>query len=771
MGVKGLTTFVDDNQHLLSAVRLHDTRVILDGNNIYHFIYYYFQLSLRYGGDYEAYADRVRYFFRTFQACGIEPFVIFDGGIDTDEKKLETCMQRTRDRVRAACGLVLGKRGRVLPILAYETFRSVMSELNIQHAMCDYEADSEMAALAQEWECPVISNDSDFFIYDLKAGCIVLDYLNLQIKTHKPNDSDNKTYKYLSVQVYHLDKFLGEINSTDKRQAALLATLLGNDYVEADVFEAFFYQAQLPKPTSERFTSCVRFKRIIRVLLWLQETRSFDKALDEILLYFQKGRKVTMERLIMQSVNSYCDLKSSLGSYFKNLRKNNNIETESVLKTYTGDHLPEWFLSAVRGANLPRMSINITVHHREMLMSQAEMVRHPSSYMCSRKLRSIMYCILFTAEKSSVTGKAERRAKIVQEYDRIGSAVKCYTVDPLCQLTSGLGVPSLHDMPLMSSEDRITFFLEALGIKNKQLLLCLPEDAIIFSASVIYWMQNALPSVTVYHMVSLITSFIKLSVIDVLYPAGGQKALIAIDKKEEHKASKNNVSGCKNKEASYMSLLRDSSTDCEEIQKSHTKQTMSESQSKIITRNLHGAYSKAEFKSAVRMLNNLGSTAQQGNTDALMSENIHAVSQFQTCLQAALFLNQILCYPLYHCSPANIISGSTLYNVNRELSIRRDPISYVTNHILGHGTALSLYCREIYTAISDNIPKEMFLPTGPGKKNNKKHKSKKLKKKKHKIQNGVCDDSDDDTAATVTDLGLDINCSVSNMFSNLSANA
>lgn len=40
---------------------------------------------------------------------------------------------------------------------------------------CPFEADREIACLALQWNCPVLTNDSDFYIFDLPGvGCCML---------------------------------------------------------------------------------------------------------------------------------------------------------------------------------------------------------------------------------------------------------------------------------------------------------------------------------------------------------------------------------------------------------------------------------------------------------------------------------------------------------------------------------------------------------------------------------------------------------------------
>jgi hypothetical protein len=40
------------------------------------------------------------------------------------------------------------------------------------HASCLFESDREIAFLANKFDCPVLSADSDFCVFSLKVGCI-----------------------------------------------------------------------------------------------------------------------------------------------------------------------------------------------------------------------------------------------------------------------------------------------------------------------------------------------------------------------------------------------------------------------------------------------------------------------------------------------------------------------------------------------------------------------------------------------------------------------
>ena len=224
MGIPGLTTFVDENSHLLTDLELHDTKLLIDGNNLYHFLYYFFKIPTQYGGDYSEFENGIRYFFETLSLCRIWPHVIFDGALDREQKKFSTCIKRAKNRLQIAESLSLGQRGKMLPVLAFETFRCVLIDLDIPHVTCDYEADNQIAALGSQWGCPVLTNDSDFFIYDLKGGYIVLDYLNLHVHTKEAKPPSEEQYSYLSVEVYYFNTFMSQLSTEDKRIVPLFAT-------------------------------------------------------------------------------------------------------------------------------------------------------------------------------------------------------------------------------------------------------------------------------------------------------------------------------------------------------------------------------------------------------------------------------------------------------------------------------------------------------------------------------------------------------------------
>lgn len=87
--------------------------------------------------------------------------------MDPSDKKFPTLRQRLQSKIKEADSIAHGRGGSVLPILTRDVFIQILIQSGIPVVQCPAEADSEIACLARHWNCPVLTNDSDFYIFDL----------------------------------------------------------------------------------------------------------------------------------------------------------------------------------------------------------------------------------------------------------------------------------------------------------------------------------------------------------------------------------------------------------------------------------------------------------------------------------------------------------------------------------------------------------------------------------------------------------------------------
>lgn len=274
MGVRGLTTFIKNNEKkYFKDYKLHSCKVLLDGNSIASNLYMWSNVESAFGGDYDKFAKYVKEFFKLVQKCEIRPLVIFDGGYE--ERKLKTVYQRMRDKFNSARNVQPFTQSRNFPVFMRIVFREVLTELNVPFCQSDFEADDELAAVARQLNCPVISFDSDFYIYDVLY--IPFPTVNLHATPFEENAVAKSSPKYyLECKVYNVDSFIQSFGGLDKSMLPILAALLGNDYIRRTVFKAFYSNLKIPKGKTNPLQ-----RRVQAVIDWLRN-ETFDSAITKV---------------------------------------------------------------------------------------------------------------------------------------------------------------------------------------------------------------------------------------------------------------------------------------------------------------------------------------------------------------------------------------------------------------------------------------------------------------------------------------------------------
>lgn len=211
-------------------------------------------LDQNHGGEYAAFEEVVEKFIAALRTCEVSPYVVLDGGNDITDKKLVTLRQRAADRIRRAHqAAVEGKQNDILPQLVKLVFIQTLDRLEVPLAQCYQEADREIAALANEWQSPVLSRDSDFYIFDLPAGLLPISEFRWEALERSGSRS------YIPCKKYSTSSFCVFVN-IQPRLLPMLGALAGNDYVklrkESSVSWAQFAPADGEEPTHLRGLLC-----------------------------------------------------------------------------------------------------------------------------------------------------------------------------------------------------------------------------------------------------------------------------------------------------------------------------------------------------------------------------------------------------------------------------------------------------------------------------------------------------------------------------------
>lgn len=644
MGILGLTTFINNNPQLTDEFRLCDTKVVIDGNSLYHFLYYKNKLDLLYGGDYDQYALKIREFFSLLHSCNIKPYVVFDGGNEPNDKKFQTLLNRIERRLEMAIQLTIQQRDycRVMPIMARDTFNAVLLEIKIPFVVCDFEADKEIAKLANQFNCPVLSDDSDFYIFTLTSGFVRFDSLDF---TLQGNRMANGGLKNIPARRYHVDNFVKFFPSLGKGVFPLLAALLGNDYADKTVFKSFCFSIRSFEGSRTQFRDPTDDKRILKIVLWLQSLKTYKEGIEKIMSQSQNkdaislAIKITEEAFMLNAT----DTEFSLSSYF--MEKGNTAS--NPIRGQYGSMIPAWYVCQHRQGIIPPTCMDIITLHRQLLIPQIEDPKSLlSSYQCSENIRKHMYGILLSEEFDKVQsneGVVSNRKCVVEEFDRIGHVFGRKSVHPLISLAENGELPKLTEIPDLSATERENLLRMVMNIPSFS-IGHMTKDLELVLGIALYWIKESKPQVTIFHLQTVLVCLIMLKAKWVLFHNG--------------------TSGCEKNliESAVLSMgIR------------NVKMVSSRFQSFI-------AWPRHNKKHPVEC------------------DLIHGFAQFQTCIKAAMHFNYLLMCPFPSPCIPQIFSGTFMHSFCIELQRQKSPDIFISELLLKDSSLWHVY-KSLYDVV------------------------------------------------------------------------
>ncbi|CAL8249507.1 unnamed protein product [Boreogadus saida] len=118
MGLLGLWSLLEDRSHIYQDIRFRDSKLLVDGTNLAFSLYARSNLDQNHGGEYLAYQVEVQALFKALADCGIQPYVVMDGGTGASDIRINIREDRQRGLLRIAQGAALkGRRAGILPPL------------------------------------------------------------------------------------------------------------------------------------------------------------------------------------------------------------------------------------------------------------------------------------------------------------------------------------------------------------------------------------------------------------------------------------------------------------------------------------------------------------------------------------------------------------------------------------------------------------------------------------------------------------------------------
>ncbi|XP_050362165.1 protein asteroid [Nymphalis io] len=679
MGVRGLTTYVNNNQDVfMKKYNLHDTNLIIDGHSICAQLYRLLNSFSAFGGEYDKFASYVKTFFKNLRKCNIVPYVIFDGC--HEKKKLRTVFSRLKSKLGGTARLdpVTQDRLQIFPFLFRDVFKEVLNEMKINYTVCEFEADDDIASLARHMNCPVLSYDSDFFIYNV----LYISFNTLEMKP-KPFEENGVKLYAMECKIYKAQYLCEHFGGLNEELLPLLATLLGNDYVEKKVFRKFFSQLKLHKSKKKKNEQ----QRSIHTLFHWFQNETLDSAIEKILGRLKKHQKNKVFLTIKRSVEGYYNENCQSLKYFditlndvtpksflqmsdveeKTDNSDNSVEStdesgnsdedeeeegsQEDEKAVTDDKLeliPPWFADKIRRRRIPYTYLNLYVHHLHVCNPQAEDFTEKDCFLCTLPILryafdiltdfSHEYCIYVCRENSGY-----KKLIVGKEY----------------------AIPRPLDVSFqeINDEQLKLCFQHFLNLKlpnlNLALIEMLPLNFRLFMISVLWWVSTC--SVPITHVLSLIMSYITLEVID-------EKTGTA--------------------RGSYLFNNRNAKK-LEELKKSPTSIQVADDE--LFLNKNKVKYEDCLIAASVILKHFEIDDSIRKRPKSYDIKKIHSFAQFQCILHQINSLNILCGAPFDTTRYSKCYNGVLIYNIALKLEIQADPMKFLDDYIKGATTVILFY--------------------------------------------------------------------------------
>ncbi|XP_041975972.1 protein asteroid [Aricia agestis] len=706
MGVRGLTTYINTNQDIfMKKFYIYNTKLIIDGLSLTSQLYRSLNCFSAFGGDYDKYADFVRKFFKNLKRCNVEPYVIFDGSYE--RKKIKTVFSRLRSKLKNASRLdpVTQDSLQIFPLLLRDVFRDVLAEMDVPYMICEFEADDEIASLARHLNCPVLSYDSDFFIYNV----LYIPFNTLEIKS-KPINIEGESKHCMKCKIFKVQNLTEHFEIKDD-VLPLLAILLGNDYIEKRVFQKFFSQLKLKKFKKRNNSQ----QRSIHTLFqWLQN-ETLETAIVKILGRVKNNEKKKVLQIIRKGIEGYNRKKCQSLSYF-NVSSDKNesneyddieMKIEKILNleaTSVGDSnencedcessteegtedeeddndvdqlvqentesnadtiLPEWFHSKVQNNLIPFSFLNLYTNHIYFCSPQADDYSDDDPFICTLPILRYAFDLLTDSEYDYCVYIGREKCMYKKMFIETDMSIESFADKKFCNLT----LEELHQC-----------FYHFLRTKMPKLdtamISLLPASFQLFMISMLWWISTC--NVPNTHVHSLLVSYMILEVID--EKTGGARGHFLFNSKHAKKL----------------------------------EQLRSELPSDLVMDELFLNKNKVQYDDCLLAASILlkhfeidDSIRKKPKTYDV--QRIHSFAQFQCCLLQFNSLNTLCGLPYEKTVYHKCYNGTLIYNLALKMEKQTDPELFITQYLIG-ASSLLLYYKSMCSILNSLLDKICIKP-------------------------------------------------------------
>ncbi|XP_043270554.1 protein asteroid-like [Venturia canescens] len=758
MGIRGLTTYINGKSRFFEPYELHGGYLVIDAFSLMCQLYLGSKCNCAFGGDHDTFAHTVSEFFDDLAKCEVTPLVIFDGG--REQKKKKTSELRMREKFQSAKHYNPSSQEKFMPTTLILSYMDVLLKKSIKMCRAVFEADADIAGVAKALNCPVLSNDSDFYLFGV---------LYIPMSSLDPFIVKQKNSYVKRCCIYRVENLLRSFPGLDATVFTLIAILLGNDYIRGGVLKAFFGSLKILQQNQRLYNEQQR--KIHTTLHWLKNYNLND-AVAAILSKLRKKRRRRALYMIELVINGYietpCRLLVPLG--FENLYRehmnrrqcrklfkfkgdidtlessqlwrdaaistdenlgrededlNENSENSSsdqeteeetceTGKTYYNTNIeetwPSWFSERYSKGEFPSYFVDIMNLRQFNASTQIEDFNYPSPSFTSLEIMRVIDGLLLSGRSDQVPG--------LLYLTRDGENSNRCRLEEILTGTQSVKFPTLAELGATKMDIKKRIIDDTLGITGKESLFeDLPAKWRLYVATIFFWMKSDQePARNSCHINAILLAML-IGVID--QKIGYHRSQRSFNKAFERKITEILAKRKISKSASPASALAEESSVIEAVDSVNEEDCL--------------------IAAPFFISHRLPDQKLVASPHKFDSTIVHVFAQFQACLGAAIQLNSLLGYPYEHSNISECYNGTMLYNLYTNFEKRSDVEAYIFV-TLENSPSLSKLMKLLFTKIK-NILED--VPVTTGNKATKRRRNKKKKKEISDDEKMICEDEND----------------------------
>ena len=452
MGIPKLKSFVEEH---FKGWRRRELKghLVIDGYNLRHHLN---KVDWTKGGQLFEFRGKVISFYRSLIDSGIIPIVVLDG-IDHMGEKRKTIIKRQKSRMNIVRNYMLDEKMKpekqtqgIFPALGSSVYMQTLAHLGVNYIVVDGEADDSLVKIANFFNCPLLSSDSDFYIYKLSGGYVTMDRL------YRDNVS-------ITADLYYFQDFCSEFGFQDDSCRLIIPALLGGDIISAVV--DFQHHLEFFVGDLEEFADGSAMRSVVN---YASSFESLSNFMEEVYHEHRSRRATKIRDNCHKSLEIYdSDEKRQIKDF---------LDTTD-LRQFNQAPIPGWVLREYRVGHLSKFLYAVMVIGSYIFDTYIDDPNRESAVVASRPIRRIIYGIL---------GLESATECFRVEYSLSDEDVQAST------LLNDRPLPSLSEIPSLSTFHRENLLCSILGC-DERATETLDKHWKLALAATVYWNRVCQP--------------------------------------------------------------------------------------------------------------------------------------------------------------------------------------------------------------------------------------------------------------------------------------